>query len=250
MEVTILTLFSNRPDFIRPQYNSFKRHLKDVFTYTVVNNAYFDNDASEEINRISQEEGTGYLRIMHEKKKNDISHLVADTLNFLWKDFKDTKGILAIMDCDIFMTAPISFTDLLDGYDMAFCPLYTAGKVWPWTGLMLFDMDKIKEGMNFGFASLDTLTYQDVGSAVHKYIAEHHPNIRYLDRKELLDQDWPVRGNHTLYTLNFPQPYSVDIISINQYPFLFHYKTSSNYAPHCTKEYNEKKTKALELLLT
>jgi len=173
------------------------------------------------------------------------------SLNFLWKEeAPKVKGILAIMDCDLFFTNPISFEKLMDGVDMAFCPIFTEGKVFPWTGLMLFDMSKIKyEDITFSFYALDGKFYSDVGSGIYAYIEKHRPKIRYIDRKEILKEDWWVRDGETLHTLGFPHPYSVDIIRVAEYPFLFHYKTSSNYAPHCTPEYNERKTKAINKLL-
>ena len=229
---------ANRPDFIPLQYESAKKHLKDDFYYVVANNAYFGQDKPEEIFKVCEELKTGYVRVRHAKGKNEPSALVKDTLNFLWKDFKNVKGILAIIDSDLFFTGDVSFNELLQGYDMAFCPNYTNGLVWPWTGLMIFDMDKIKvDEISFSFACLDGKKYQDVGSAIAGYIYKHKPKIRLIERKEILDEP-----NELLK--DFPHPYSVDIL-----PFMFHYKTSSNYAKHCTDEYNEAKTKALRKIL-
>jgi len=233
---------ASRPDFIKLQYDSLKKYLKDDFYYVVANNSYFGQDKPEEIERICKELNTGYVRVRHAKGKTEPSAFVKDTLNFLWKDFKQVKGILAIVDCDLFMTASISFTELLDGYDMAFCPQYTNGLVWPWTGLMLFDMSKIKvEDINFSFACLDGKMYQDVGSAINGYVQKHNPKIRLLKRNAILDEH-----NEKLESMGFPHPYSVDFVE----DFMFHYKTSSNYAKHCTSEYNEQKTLALNKLLS
>jgi len=238
MAVTLLTLHSNRPDFIELQYNSAKKYLKDDFYYIVANNSYFGQDKPKEIFEECDRLQTGYLKVAHQKGKTEPSALVRDTLNFLWKDFKEVKGILAIMDGDLFFTKDVSFKDLLNGYDMAFCPLYTDGKVWPWTGLMIFDMDKIKaDDISFSFACLDGKNYQDVGSAINGYIQKHNPKIKFIERGEVLDEP-----NELLK--DFPHPYSVDIL-----PFMFHYKTSSNYAKHCTPEYNELKTKAMLKIL-
>jgi len=238
MAVTLLTISANRPDFIEPQYKSALKHLKDDFYYVVVNNSYFGQDKPEEIYKECERLKTGYVRIKHKKGKNEPSALVKDTLNFLWKDFKKLKGIFAIIDSDLFFTKDISFTELLQGYDMAFCPLYADDKVFPWTGFMVFDMDKIKvDDISFSFACLDGKNYQDVGSAINGYIQKHNPKIRFIERQEIYDEP-----NELLK--DFPHPYSVDIL-----PFMFHYKTSSNYAKHCTQEYNEAKTKALWQLL-
>lgn len=239
-EVTLLTIACNRPDFIPLQYETAKKYLKDDFRYTVVNNSYFGQDKPEEIEAMCKKLNTGYVRVRHKIGKTEPSAVVKDTLNFLWKDFKKVKGILAIIDSDLFFTRNISFNELLEGYDMAFCPIFTGDKVWPWTGFMVFNMDKIKvDDINFSFACLDGKKYQDVGSAINGYIQVHHPKIKFIERKEILDEP-----NEMLEKAGFPHPYSVDIL-----PFMFHYKTSSNYAKHCTSEYNEAKTKALWSLM-
>lgn len=238
MEVTLLTISANRPDFIKLQYDSAKKYLKDDFYYVVANNSYFGQDKPKEIQEVCRELGTGYVKVSHALGKTEPSALVRDTLNFLWKDFKQVKGILAIIDSDLFFTRDVSFNDLLEAYDMAFCPLYADGKVFPWTGFMVFNMDKIKvDDISFSFACLDGKNYQDVGSGINAYIQKHNPMIKFIERTEILDEP------HELLK-DFPHPYSVDIL-----PFMFHYKTSSNYAKHCTPEYNKQKTEALMKIL-
>lgn len=239
MAITILSIFSNRPDFIEPQYDSLKKHLKDEFYYVVVNNSYFQKDRPEEIEDQAKKLNTGYCRIAHGDGKVYVSAIVRDTLNFLWKEFKHTKGILALTDGDVFLINDVSFEELLGDSDMAFCPLETAGKIWPWTGFMLFNMDKLKvDDVNFNFAVLNGKEYADVGSGLGYYIETHKPKIKFLKRHEILNE-----SDERLK--DFPLPYSVDFIE----DFGFHYKTSSNYAPHCTQEYNELKTKAMRKLL-
>jgi len=130
--VTLLTMSANRPDFIRPQYESAKKYLKDDFYYVVANNSYFGQDKPHEIEDVCRELNTGYVRVKHTIGKTEPSALVKDTLNFLWKDFKQVKGILAIIDSDLFFTKDVSFNELLDGYDVAFCPQYTEGKLKLW----------------------------------------------------------------------------------------------------------------------
>ena len=143
------------------------------------------------------------------------------------------------MDSDLFLTSDVSFIDLLGNNDMFFCPQYTDGHIWPWPGFMGFNMDSIKlEDVNFDLLKIND-SYADVGSGLNTYIEKHHPWIKLVERQEIVDQDWPVT-DQTLYQLGFPKPYSVDFL-----PFAFHYKTGSNYAKHCTPEYNETKTKAL-----
>lgn len=228
-----------------------KKHIKHPFNYVVVNNSYYiETDKPKEIEAVATELGAGYIRVMHKGLKPEPSSLMKDTLNFLWKVFKDTEGILIIMDGDLFFTRDVSLVEVLGENELSFCPLYSWGKEWLWTGFMMFNMNKVKkDDINFAFKSLDGKFLADVGSAMNTYIEENNPKVQYLDRKSILDEDWVLKDKETLFTLGFPKPHSVDIISLFQYPFLFHYKTSSNYAPHCTEEYNQKKTQALEKLL-
>ena len=176
-----------------------------------------------------------------------VLDLLFQALNFLWKDvISKARGLVVIMDSDLFLTKDVSFIKLIDGYDMFFCPCYSDGHIWPWPGLMGFDMDTINPNeISFELLKING-KYADVGSELNTYIENRQPWINLIDRQEIVKQDWPILDmNQTLYQLGFPKPYSVDFL-----PFAFHYKTGSNYAKHCTPEYNEAKTKALLKVLT
>ncbi len=251
MKVTIVSLYNNRPDFIQLQLESFKKHIKDDYEWIVLNNAHFNNDKTEEIDEACAELGVDSMRLLHkngEYNGRDVSYLVGDSLNLMWNTrFKHTDGIFVILDCDFFLTDDISFNELLEGYDMAFVPSYTLNVAWPWSGIMVFDMKNIKvDDIDFGTTLIIGMS-ADVGSANYHYVVKHKPKCRYIDRLPI-DEDCPI-GDKTLSSLGFPQPYSVDLIGIDGRTFMFHYKTSSNYAAHCTPEYNKQKTIALKRLL-
>ena len=242
MEITIFTLYSNRPDFIKLQKECFRKHLKDKFRWIVANNPYYLSDNPGGIEVECLEENIECLRINHGDNTKEVSRLVVDSLNFLWQNkIKDTKGLVVIMDSDLFLTKDVSFLELIEGNDMFFCPSYTDGLIWPWPGFMGFNMDKIMvEDVSFELLKIND-KYADVGSALNTYIQKHNPKINLIPRHEIVEQDYPVYDTgKTLYELGFPKPYSVDFL-----PFAFHYKTGSNYAKHCTVEYNLAKTEAL-----
>ena len=242
MEITIFTLYSNRPDFIKLQKECFRSHLKDEFRWIVANNNGYPFDKSFAIEEECLEEGVECIRIDHFPQSKEVSRLVVDSLNFLWQNkIKDTKGLVVIMDSDLFLTKDVSFAELLKDHDMFFCPNYTDGLIWPWPGLMGFDMDKVAvEDVSFELLKIND-KYADVGSNLNTYIQKHNPKINLISRHEILEQDYPVYDTgKTLYELGFPNPYSVDFL-----PFAFHYKTGSNYAKHCSVEYNLAKTEAL-----
>ena len=242
MEVTIFTLYSNRPDFIKLQKECFRKNLKDKFRWIVVNNPHYlsDNPGGVEVECL--EESIEYLRINHGDNIKEVSRLVVDSLNFLWQNkIKDTKGLVVIMDSDLFLTKEVSFVELLKGHDMFLCPNYTDGLIWPWPGFMGFDMNKIvADDVSFELLEINGIC-ADVGSGLNTYIQKHNPKINLIPRHEIVGQDYPVYDTgKTLYELGFPKPYSVDFL-----PFALHYKTGSNYAKHCTVEYNLAKTEAL-----
>lgn len=246
MEVTIFSLYSNRPDFIKLQKECFKKHLKDPYKWVIINNRGYLYDKTQEIEEECIAQGIEFLTIEHEIEI-EVSQLVANSLNFLWKGKASKEsGIVVIMDSDLFLNKDISFVELLGDNDMFFCPQYTDGHIWPWPGFMGFNMSKIKaEDVSFELLKINDV-YADVGSGLNKYIEKYQPWIKLVERQEIIDQDWPVPDtNQTLYEWGFPKPYSVDFL-----PFAFHYKTGSNYAKHCTSEYNEAKTKALLKVLT
>ena len=242
MEVTIFTLYSNRPDFIKLQKECFRKHLKDEFKWIVANNEGNAFDKSFAVEEECLEEDIECLKIDHSLKNKEVSRLVVDSLNFLWQNkIKDMKGLVVIMDSDLFLTQDVSFAELLKDHDMFFCPNYTNGLIWPWPGFMGFDMDKIvAKDVSFELLELNGI-WADVGSAFNTYIQKHNPKINLIPRHEIVEQDYPVYNiGKTLYELGFPKPYSVDFL-----PFAFHYKTGSNYAKHCSVEYNLAKTEAL-----
>ena len=245
MAVTIFTLYSNRPDFIKFQKESFEKYLKDDYKWIIINNHGYLYDKTEEIEQECIEQGIEYLTVEHEREI-EVSQLVANSLNFLWQaQASKRKGIVVIMDSDLFLTSDVSFADVLGQSDMFFCPQYTEGHIWPWPGFVGFNMEKIKaDDVSFELLKIGD-KYSDVGSGLNKYIEKYQPKIKLIDRKEITDQDWPVPNtNQTLHQLGFPKPYSVDFL-----PFAFHYKTGSNYAKHCTSEYNQAKTESLLKIL-
>lgn len=247
MEVTIFTLYSNRPDFIKLQKECLEKHLKDKYRWIVINNACFPFDRTVEIELECEKEGIECMSLNHAfAESKEVSRVVVDSLNFVWKNkAKDEKDLVVIMDSDLFLTKDVSFVDLLGNNDMFFCPNYTDGKIWPWPGFMGFDMNQIKgDEISFELWKIND-AYADVGSSVGAYIEKHQPWIKLIERHEIVDQDWPVPDtNQTLYQWGFPKPYSVDFL-----PFAIHYKTGSNYAKHCTVEYNTAKTEALLKIL-
>lgn len=245
MEINIFSLYSNRPDFIKIQKKCLDTHLTDEYKWTVINNRGYFYDKTDEINEECFKQGIECLTINH-NKEIEVSQLIANSLNFLWREkISRMSGLVVIMDSDLFLTSRVSFKGLLRDNDMFFCPTYTDGYLWPWPGFMGFNMNKIKtEDVSFDLLKING-KYADVGSGLNTYIVNYDPNIRLIDRREINEQDWLVPNTgQTLHQLGFPKPYSVDFL-----PFAFHYKTGSNYAKHCTPEYNQKKTKALLKIL-
>jgi len=249
----IITLNHNRPDFIELQLNSLKKHLTD-FNYTV-----FDSSQGDLIAKECEQLGVECIPIVGDRRFDEPSCKVASLLTEMWK-LVPRQGLVVYLDYDMFLMNQLPD---MTGYDWAFVPQLRPLITYPWTGLMMFNMDTLHpEDMNWRVASE---LGGDVGGFNHFYLKKHHPKVLELEMWTLVDdEEYSFNGAHTgvfhknyakmrQLVKDFPHPYSVDVFKTKDQPFddyfIFHYKSASNYPPFATPEYNKLKTEALIKLL-
>ncbi len=247
----IVTLAFNRPDFIELQFNSFKKWIKEDFTFTVYDNCP-DDSVLDECKRL------GIKCIPIKQFSSDPSWVVGLSLNKMWETLQLKTGELWYIDSDMFLVNELPKLDC----DMAFVPQIRGEIRYPWTGLMYFNMDTLpypeELQWNVDYEVKDT----DVGGKNYKYLQENTIREQEFEMWTLVDRyRYSKNGTDILmgseehkqiYELvkDFPRPYSVDMIKMKDYPFfVFHYKSASNYSPFHTPEYNELKTKELKKIL-
>lgn len=252
--VKIVTLAYNRSDFIELQLNSVKKWVKD-FEYVVYDNCPTD-DIQKECIRL------GVKCIPIKFFGSDPSWVVGLSLQKMWQTLQHDQGDLVYLDSDMFLIGELPS---LEGYDLAFVPQVREGGIrYPWTGLMMFNMDTLSNPHELHWSVDYSLKNTDVGGHNHYYLKKHTPRELEIEMWTLIDENsCSFNGansafeniNYTplkniAYDHGFPRPYSFDVMrTMDKDPFIFHYKSASNYPEFYTPEYNRLKTEALKKFL-
>ena len=248
----IVTLAFNRPDFIELQYNSLKKYVTD-FNYVVYDNCP-DDSVKQECERL------GIKCIPIKLFSADPSWVCGISLNKMWETLQYEFGTLVFIDPDMFLVDELP--DMGDA-DFAFVPQVRGEITYPWTGFMMFNMETLPHPEALKWHVDYSLKDTDVGGLNHYYLQEYKPKVLKLEMWTLIDRyKYSFNGgdilmgdpNHKVIqelVKDFPRPYSVDMLKVEDKPFfLFHYKSASNYPSFYTPEYNHLKTEALCKLLT
>jgi glycosyltransferase involved in cell wall biosynthesis len=253
--VKIVTLAFNRPDFIELQLNSIKKWVPE-FEFTV-----FDNCPDDAIKNECERLGVKCIPI--KIFSEDPSWAVGLSLDKMWATLQFETGILVYLDSDMFLINPLPD---IDDYHMAYVPQVKKQYTYPWTGLMMFNMDTLPSPGELFWHVDYRLEGTDVGGFNHFYLHKYYPRVLELEMWTLVDENkCSFNGADSICEYNdnliatlcgingFPRPYSIDMFKVRGKPFteafVFHYKSASNYAPFATPEYNRLKTEALKKYL-
>ena len=249
----IVTLAFNRPDFIELQLNSIKKFYSN-FTYTV-----FDNCPDDSIKNECERLGVKCVPI--KILGNDPSIVCGLSLNKMWETLQHNEGELLYIDSDMFLINELPKFDC----DFAFVPQVRKEIVYPWTGLMYFNMDTLPCPEDLKWQVDKSVPDTDVGGRNHFYLKDHNLRVQELEMWTLINNGeygfngvsgakWD--GNFSIMsalTKDFPTPVSVDMFKVKGEAFdtcfVFHYKSASNYPDFYTPDYNSLKTEALTKLL-
>ncbi|MCH9612155.1 MAG: hypothetical protein S4CHLAM102_06390 [Chlamydiia bacterium] len=192
-KVLIITSAYNRPDFVKWQYKTFRKLLKDDFEYVVFNDAK-DDKLRKEIKHTCRKYGIRCFNVpknIHYRpylKKNPpgdhdngsvrnatVVQYALDTVGY------DFDGIVAIFDSDMFLVRETSFNDMLEGYEAA-GTIHTRwgddGKKVPylWIGLALANMNKLDDRHLFNFnLGLVEGVMTDAGGYTYYYLRNNPP---------------------------------------------------------------------------
>lgn len=256
----IFTFHHKRPDFIGLQLESFRKHLKEPFRFTVFNNAAFDLDKKN------------YLAIYAECRRLDINHIAValdlETANtarhytvgpvfhanmtyhnanvacayplvWAWKTIiSQIRGSVLILDSDIFLTEPIVFSDYLSDANLCFVLQAYEHVKYAWNGFILADLTKLPEpaSMNWWCGQIDGVPV-DVGGQTHWYLKTHPEVPIFYVRPDSRYEDPSV---------DF-QPSAYEILHLGDKKLL-HYRSGSNWN-HQSEDYHSKKTRWLHKVL-
>ncbi len=211
-EVLIITHSYNRPDFIKLQAKAFRTFLEDDYRFVVFNDAC-DHNISSQISNVCKELEIECVRIpqrIHDlpylpitpgpHNQNNRRHVNCiqyslDKLGF------NHKGIVVILDSDMFLIRPFSIEKYMADHDIAalirrsplgepprcfyFCPV-----------LSFFRMDTLPNvrSMNFNCGMING-TIVDSGGYIHYYWVEN-PNIKVKQINVLYSHELYLADTH------------------------------------------------------
>ena len=219
--IKIYTYSHNRPDFIEPQYNSIKKHIKDDFEFIVFNNERNGGDPGSgyEPERIDQiyevceklnikcirveldpelQFLNGYKQFEGDSYVSGGSHSCAYSFSWGWKHYiSQDDSISMIIDSDMFFIKDISIQNLLEDHNFAFIPSYryhskyqsedNRGSIalhYPWNGVVIADIPNMPNPSELKWG-LGVFNGQpcDVGGEGHSYLNTYKDQlkIKYID---------------------------------------------------------------------
>lgn len=265
--IKIHTFASNRPDFIKLQVESFHKHLREPFDYTVFNNARHDITGGADydgIHRVGKEIGIRVIDIERDPvlladcariepggpvvnaagqyANANVAHAYA--LRWAWDNYiSKEKGAIAIFDSDVFLVQPVKLTDTLYPHQMV---NISDGKprgegqppiLYMWPTFMLADMDMLPdpETLNWWCGRIEDVPV-DVGGHTYYYFQAHPDldvlNVRRLNSYYLDTSSCPVDP------ANYDEFYLPDGV-------VLHYRSGSDW-DHKGADYHRKKTEWLK----
>lgn len=223
--IKLFTFAFNDPDFLKWQFFSFRKFLKDPHELICINNA-IDALTREQIQRQAAELGVkSYVVEGQDHSLHGVSHQRA--MNWAWQQFASKHdGICIYLDHDMFLIQEISFADGMT------TPIYglpqSRGHIqYPHPGFLVMDLPKLphKETMDFYGGNIDGHNV-DSGGQLYRYL-KAHPDIQ-VTWLPLIDI---VYENSNLHILpeearrGYDERYNFQIVS----DFMFHFRIGSNW---------------------
>ncbi len=199
-KVLIVTHSYNQPEFIEWQVASFKKFLKDDYEYVVF------NDASDEKLKNKIEETCAQLQVpcyripqeLHgELPLSACSERHCDGIQYsLDHSGFDHKGIVAIIDSDMFLIKPFSIENYLHGYEIAGPCLWGSyiswihkkeaeyiGYLWPIIAFINMETLPNKNSLHFQNGVIDGFSL-DTGAFSYYFFKENpEVNVRMMRKQ-------------------------------------------------------------------
>jgi hypothetical protein len=262
--ILIMTHSFNRPDFIEIQDKTFKKFLKDDYTFVVFNDAP-QEEVAQQIIETCNRLNLSCIRIpqsihdapyLHRWPGENYHHpcvrcanvvqFSLDTLGF------DHDGIVMIIDSDMFLVKEFSVQEFLDDFDIAGVPQsrqhpeYIIEYIW--NGLVFFNMQTLpdRKTIDFNCGKIDGIGV-DVGGQTYHYFKDHpEAMLKRIDNhyfpsdlvvSETIDEKIKFLFSHGCSNFEF-------LIRDS----FFHYRGGGNWNNQ-SKEYHEKRTAVLHAFI-
>jgi len=283
MSLKLITIFDKHEQFIKLQYESILKHVKGSYDYIVFNNASCQEQSTANQN-MCDELGIKCIRI-NVNYNGGPSNIAGEALNESFKYLSGEKVFK--IDSDMFFTADINLNDLFVDSDLIYIPNYKTNQEIMWSGVFGINLKNIDSIIDFRpqiIPNTDTFgqsclltsnikykkklfelyNIQDVKDDVMVTSLNNdcvmnfkNGELVYNERPEFYHDSeklskLPIKYERIINKLkehNFPEPYNVDIIEINNIDFIIHFK-SSNWCPWYSEKYINEKTESLNNFLS
>lgn len=281
MENTIIiSIFDRNEDFIEMQHKSILKHVKNKISYIIFNNAS-DDTQRDKINQICKNLNIDCVDIkLNFLQARDPSQIAGIALNCAFSIFKNEK--IFKMDSDMFFISDIDLLNLFNENDLIYIETYNK---FIWSGVFGINLNSIKDiKLNFLpniIPNTDTFGQSCLLTSNNKYnkykmqlycilndennaitasinnccllkiknekIIEIENNLfDYL--KDTIPQKFlNIKNNMLKY--NFPKPYNIDLITINETDSIFHFKSANWCSLYKNVNYKNQKKEALRYFL-
>lgn len=189
----IFTYAYNRPDFIEMQYKTFKKFLKDEYDFWVFNDAS-NESMQHQIEAMCHTYGITCIRIPQEihnrpylyrwpgENFNDPAVRNSNVVQYsLDKYGFDHKGILLLLDSDMFLIRDLHLSEYMQNYDLAGVPQWRSLNgttvTYLWIGLVFLKPDRLPNvrSLNFNCGLIGDI-HVDTGGQTHHYLV-NNPGI-------------------------------------------------------------------------
>ena len=269
--VLIMTHSHNRPDFIKIQYDCFKKFLHDDYQFVVFNDGR-SGEMAHEIKsmckslglrcvRIPQEiHDRAYLKRESHESFNNANTRCANVVQYSLNTMGfEHDGLVMIIDSDMFLVKDFSVETYLKGSAMAGVRQSNGHVYFFWNGLVFFNMNALpdKTSINFNCGTVDGKP-TDVGGYLYYYLKEHpglplrdidclHTTALLCEACKATPDIACTHNTESLHSLHFtPRTMQLMHEGIHNVEFLadrafFHYRGGTNWDQK-SSEYHQRKT--------
>jgi hypothetical protein len=272
--IYIASIFDKNEDFIKLQYESILKHVKGDYEYIVFNNAS-TLEQSDKIKNICNELNINSIKISVNYSM-DPSNIAGAALNEAFNFLSDRYVFK--LDSDMFFISNINLFDLCEKNDLFY--IENSNK-FMWSGVFGINMKKIKD-FNLDFRpgvipSTDTFGQSCLLTSNANYTRKKMQLYCIMTKHDetingLVNNDCCITINGGILTFNennlyehlhdylpskyfdisklmlkyeFPHPYKIDIITIDDIDTILHFKSSNHDDVYHDLQYTKNKKNAL-----
>lgn len=237
--INIFTFSDKRPDFIKLQFDSMKKFIKDEFKLFVFDNSSTQN-LSEQIRKECKENNITVLDTIKNHSNSNTACWVP--INFCLKNYLKNDDISVIIDSDIFMINDFSFLNYIEDYDIAgvYQQRNNLDIEYLWNALVIINNKSINEkNIVIDFEPINPIT--DVGGKTSSLVNDTNVKIKWINHTADISC---LESSQIFKDFEYKTDYGFQIIENS----FLHYYRGSNWDGK-SYLYHQEKTECLKKIL-